>query len=122
MGRIRLWTRPLLLRACEALLSREDCHLRLRSISDAQTTANCSYRPSPSGPIDIVLTTDPAKGGLIESFLHEALHVVLNQHIGERFSVTLDEVLIKALQRELWVKFKKADVTRWRRLINAKLG
>lgn len=117
-----MYTRPSLLRACEALLRREDCTLKLRTIGDPQISAHCTYRPAKDGPVDLILTTDVAKGGLIECFLHEALHVVLAQRIGEVFNSTLDEVIIKALEVELWKKFKKRDVERWRRLIEAKLS
>jgi len=117
-----MWNRRSLLRACEGLLEREDCSLRLRTISEPATTAHGSYSDSKQGPINIILTTDPAKGGLIECFLHEALHIVLASEIGDRFNIGLEEIQICALERELWMKFKKKDTARWRRLINAKLG
>lgn len=115
------WNRRSLLSSCEALLSRDDCQLRIRTITDDQTTAKCSFMWKDGQASDIRLTVDPAKGGLVESFLHEALHVVLAQDLGERFSTALDEVLVHALERELWIKLRKNDLARWKHLITKKL-
>jgi hypothetical protein len=117
------FNRRSLIRACEDLLRREDCQVRLATILDEKTTARCEYHWDPEkGVSDMRLTLDPSAGGLIESALHEALHIVLADEIGEVFNRCTEEVIIRALERELWVKgFKGADTKRWRALLNGKL-
>lgn len=117
-----MWNRKSLLRACEALLEREDCTIRLRTIQEHQTTAHCDYVVGEEGAEKPRLTIDPAKGGLVECALHEALHAVLQEIIGSNFNSTLDEVIIRALERDIWTHMKRNETNKWRRILNAKLG
>ena len=117
----RPWNPRTLLLACETALKRPDSTLRVATIRDPVLTAKCEFSWDGKRASDSEFVVDPAKGGLVESFLHEALHVVLAQEIGERFNPTLDEVIIKALERELWMKIKKRDLVRWRALLAARI-
>jgi hypothetical protein len=117
------WNRRSLLTACEALIKREDVEIRLATVDPSESTAHVQYAWSKkNGTYDVRITLDPSQGGLIESLLHECLHVVLDREIESCFNKPLEEAIIKALERDLYVKaMKKADVARWRQLINFKL-
>ena len=118
------WNRQSLLKACEKLLKRPDCTLHLQPIiKEDKTTAFGQYSLMKlTGEISkIRLVVDPAKSSLVEGFLHEALHIVLREELGGKFNETLEEILVKALERELWIKMPKGAGERWRRLINEKL-
>lgn len=114
------WNRRNLLRACEDLLRRDDCTLKLKTINSG-STATCDFTTTETGVKHITLVVDPSIASLVEGFLHEALHVVLVQ-LDEQFNDALEEVLVRALERELWVKTMNPEATaRWRKLINEKL-
>jgi hypothetical protein len=117
------WNRKSLLRACEALIEREDFHLRLATVDPKESTAHVEYGWKRGGGVhDINVTLDPSQGGLIESLLHECLHVVLSDLIGDSFNARLEEVIIRELERELWAKaMKSPEVAHWRSLIDRKL-
>lgn len=97
--------------------------MRLRTIDTPGTTAHVEYGWSAEdGVHDIDITVDPAQGGLIESTLHECLHLVLTNDIHFRFNKLLEERIIRRLEEELWRKGMSAkDAQRWRTLINSKL-
>lgn len=115
------WNRRNLLLACETLLKRDDCTLQLKTINTGET-AKCAYTHTEDGVRDIVLTVDPSIASLVEGFLHEALHVVLVNDL-VRFHVTVEEVLVRTLERELWMKeMGRKRAVRWRKLINEKLN
>jgi hypothetical protein len=116
------WNRKSLLRACEELIAREDFTVQLRTIDPKDATAHVNYEWNRrDGAHNIQVTLDPSQGGLIESLLHECLHVVLADEIGDRFNARLEEVLVKALEDELWRKaMKSPEVARWRSLIDRK--
>lgn len=115
------WNCRNLLRACEALLQRPDCTLQIRKLVAEDVTAQNSFGWRDGQPYDIRLTVDPAKAGLVEGFLHEALHVVLATELA-CFNAVLEEQLVKALEEHLWRKtMRREDTSRWRRIINAKL-
>lgn len=117
------WNRRSLVRACEALIERDDFTVRLGSIDPDCATAAVDYGwNEEDGAYDIQVTLDPSQGGLIESLLHECLHVVLASELGGKFNARLEEVLVKALESELWVKaMKSPEVARWRSLLDRKL-
>ncbi len=102
---------------------RDDFHVRLGTIDPKTSTAYVDAMWTPEeGYHDIFVTLDPSQGGIIESMLHECLHIVIAEHIGDEFNRTLEEIIIHAVEREVWVKsMKAADTIRWRALINSKL-
>ena len=119
------WTRTTLLTACEAILADPAISLRLRTIRAQNVTSHVDATFTPKGEIEHGLVTlDPALGGLIECALHEALHLALGPVINANFNDALEEVVIRALERDLWVMAmrSKRRVARWRRLLNAKLS
>jgi len=120
---MKKWNRVTLLQACEDLVHREDVTLKLRNVDPSVSTAHVDYRWNKKrGPYDIEIVLDPSQGGLIESLIHECLHVVLDSDIASCFNATLEEKVIAALEQDLWRKrMKKRDVVRWRALINSKL-
>jgi hypothetical protein len=117
------WNRRSLLRACEDLIKRDDFTVRLRTIDPKYSTAHVEYGwGEDSGIHDISVTLDPSQGGLIESLLHECLHVVLADLMHGNFNSTLEERIIRTLEEDLWKKaMKSPDVARWRSLLNKKL-
>lgn len=117
------WTRTSLLQACEEVLQRSTTVLRLQPVRAANTTAGFEGDIMTDGTIDnVVITVDTAQGGLIESVLHELLHVVLDQELNAKFNSLLEERMIKSLEQELFVKtINKGHLRRWRRLIKSKL-
>lgn len=117
------WNRRSLIRACEDLIAREDCIVELGGITDPKVSAHAVYDVDHRWkPSDIRFRIDPSKSSLIEGLLHEALHVVVGRDLGG-FNPGLDEVLVQALERELWVKgFKREDIKRWKGLIERKLA
>lgn len=117
------WNRVNLLQACEDLLARDDLTLIMCSVDPSASTAHVTYAwDKKRGPHDIEITIDPSQGGLIESTMHECLHVVLDSDIASCFNKGLEERIIKALEKDLWLKrLKSRDVVRWRALINSKL-
>ncbi len=118
------YNRITLLKACEALIRRSDFTLKLRTINPKSCTAHVTYTHNlPDSPCDFVVTIDGSQGGLIESLLHETLHIVLHEEIGGNFNGALEETLIKSLERDLWIKaFKPPVVRRWRLLLKEKLN
>ncbi len=116
------WNCRTLLSACETLLKRPDCTLTLRTLREEGVTAQNSYNWANGQPSNIHLTVDPAQASLVEGFLHEALHIVLGNELGEHFNSVLEEAQVKAIEHHLWTKtMRRGDLARWRRLINAKL-
>jgi len=117
------WNRKSLLRACEEVLNRSDCTIELGGVTEAKTTAWGKYDMNPAGePSNIRFRLDPSKSSLIEGLLHEALHVVLDRYL-VGFSEGLEEVVIRAIEEDLWKKgFSPGDVKRWRALIERKIG
>ena len=117
------WNRKTLLKACEALISRKDFFLKLATIDPKISTAHIEYTwGGTKGNRNFRCTIDASQGGLIESLLHECLHIVVVEQIGDNFNTPLEEVVIRALEGDLWRKgFKTADVKRWRALIKGKL-
>lgn len=122
MTRLARWNRASLLKACEQLLGRADLQIRLKPVQEPDTAGfTADYR---NGEIqNILITVDLAQGGLIESVLHELLHIVLDREVNQRFNLPLEEAMIKALEKQLFTKaIKKGALARWRRLIRAKLA
>lgn len=120
--RVVKWNRKNLLTACEDLLKRSDCTLQVKTINSGPT-AQCAYDLDGDGVRNIVLTVDPSISSLVEGFLHEALHVVLVNDLDSRFSPSIVEKLVKALESELWLRtIRKGDTIRWRKIINEKIG
>lgn len=117
------WTRTSLLKACEEVLQRPTTVLQLHQVTENMITAGFEADVMTDGSIEnVVITVDPAQGGLIESVLHELLHVVLDQELNAKFNTLLEEKMIKSLEQELFVKtINKGHLRRWRRLIKSKL-
>ena len=97
--------------------------MRLGTIDPKISTAYVTSTWDPeNGHHDIVVTLDPSQGGLIESMLHECLHIILSDEIADHFNRAVEETIIHAVERDVWVKsMKPADIARWRLLINTKL-
>ena len=117
------WNRKSLLTAAELLLRNPGTTLVLRKLPEPGPTAHVASDEGPEGSrINVTITLDPARGGIVEAALHEALHIVLDREIGGKFNQALEEVLIKALERDLWAgPLKGPTFRRWRRLIRKKL-
>ena len=117
------WNRKTLLAACEELIRRDDFTLKLATIDPKCATAHVEWSwGGEKGAHDFEVTIDASQGGLIESLLHECLHIVVAEQIGDQFNAALEESIIKALERDLWMKaMKTPQVMRWRALINQKL-
>ena len=117
------WNRISLRKACESLIERDDFSLRLATIDPKIATAHIEYTwGGTKGNRNFRCTIDASQGGLIESLLHETLHIVVAPEIGDNFNTPLEEVVIRALEGDLWRKgFKTADVKKWRSLIKRKL-
>lgn len=118
------WNRRSLLKACEELIQRPDFRIKISSMDARDVTGHVTYLwdEKTSRHRDIRVTLDPTQGGLIESLLHECLHVVLTPVVHLNFNTRLEEDIVQRLERELWVKtMKPEDVRVWRRLIKEKL-
>ena len=117
------WNRKSLLRACEEVLNQADCAVVLGGVGEVKTTAWGEYDLDSAGrATNIRFRIDPSKASLIEGLLHEALHVVLDRYL-VGFSEGLEEVVIRAIEEDLWKKgFSPGDVKRWRALIERKIG
>jgi len=101
-------------------MQRDDCALKLRKLNDATAQNTFTWRDGAASKITLVV--DPAQSSLVEGFLHEALHVVLAEEIGEHFNEVAEECVIRALEEHLWRKtMRREDTERWRQIINARL-
>ena len=118
------WNRLTLLESCEELLRRDDLVIKWATVNEKNTTAHFVADVNPEGWLEnIVITVDPAQGGLIECVLHECLHIVLQHHVADHFNSMLEEEIVKALERNLWTKgiANAGKVRLWKRLIKAKI-
>jgi hypothetical protein len=117
------WNRTTLLKACEDVLMRDDVRLELREVNGKNLTAGFEgdYDPR-KGITNIVITVDQDQGGLIESVLHELLHIVLDDMLNANFNSALEEKMVKALEVDLFVRaIRQGNLKRWRKLIDSKL-
>lgn len=119
---MRKWNRRSLLRACEEILTRSDTTIKLQSINIKGVTAKTSWTHTANGVSEVSIIIDPNQAGQIEATLHEVLHVVLVNQIRTRFHLSLEEVVIGALEVELWKRaFKPEDVVRWKGILGRKI-
>lgn len=103
------------------VLRRADTRIALRKVLDPMTTATGTYNFSDGRAVKLLITIDPAKGGLVEAALHEALHVLFAES-GFPANDAIEEVLVHALERELWVKMVKGkEMAKWRRTVERKI-
>ncbi len=117
------WNRRSLLRACEELLSRPDTSIKLQNINLKGVTAKTSFTHTEEGVSGVLIVIDPNQSGSIEAALHEILHVLLVNQVRGKFHVSLEEVVVRALERELWARaFKPADTKRWKAILERKIG
>lgn len=116
------WNRVTLLGACEDMLRRDDVRLIVGPVKEPLTARYVADVDASGRLSNIEIRVDPAQGGLIESVLHELLHVVLDSILGARFNSPLEECMVKALERDLFLKaIKHGGLRRWRRLIESKI-
>ena len=117
------WNRKTLLAACEAVLRRPDTRLLNRTLKEPGPVAKFTGNIEPNDSLsNVTIYLDPSRMGLVEGALHETLHVVLNQQVGGCFNEALEEVIMKALERDLWIKvLTHRRFKTWRKLVNGKL-
>lgn len=116
------WTRASLHQHLLDLLGRSTTTLKFGTKLNGYG-ADCIYDDK-FPPAYIRITVDANNNDTIASVIHELIHVALSELTIGKFDLTLEEVLILALETYIWnyVKDNKTRRARWEKLIQKKLA